>query len=68
MILYLSQKTHQLLAGEICSVAGDNGVGKLKAAYYVLPKELDNLLPNDFRKRHYLNPFGEVVGGFQEES
>jgi len=39
-----------LLVGEVHSVVGDNGVAKLEALYYVLPEELDNLLPGDFRE------------------
>jgi len=34
-----------------------------KATDYVLPEELDNLLPGDLGERHCLDPFGEIVGG-----
>jgi len=54
----LVTKTHHFLAGEVRSIVRDNGVGELKAAYYVLPKKLDNLFLGDFGKRHCLNPFG----------
>jgi len=37
----------------------------VRVTHYVMPEELDNLLPSDFRKRHYLNPYGEVVDGYQ---
>jgi len=39
-------------------------VGEPEMAHYVLPEELDNLLPGDFREMHCLDPFGEV-GGYQ---
>ena len=44
-------------AGKVYSIIGDGNVGKPKAAHYVLPKQLDNLLHGDFRERHYLNLF-----------
>jgi len=53
-----------LLAGKVCSVVGDNGVGESEATHDILPKKLDNLLISDFRKWHCFNPFGEVVGGY----
>ena len=53
-----------LLAGKVRSVIRNDGVGEPEATYYVLQEELDNLLSGDFRERHCLNPFGEVVGGY----
>ena len=44
----LVTETRHFLADEVHSVIGNNGVGEPKAAYYVLPKELVNLLPGDF--------------------
>ena len=41
-------------------------MGELKTINYVLLEELD-LLPSDFQERYYLDPFGEVVGGHQQE-
>jgi len=52
-----------LLAGEVRSFVGDNGVGESEAAHYVAPNELDNLLPGNFGEWHCLDPFGEVVNG-----
>ena len=46
----------------------ENGMRGPKATYYVLPKELDDVLPGDFGERHYLDPFGEVVGDYQKKS
>ena len=46
----LVTETHHLPVGEVRSIFGDNGVGEPEAAYYVLLKELDNLLPDDFRE------------------
>jgi len=60
--LILGAKAGYLLASEVRSVVGDDGVGEPKATHYVLPEELDNLLPSDFGERHCLDPF-EVVGG-----
>jgi len=57
-----------LFASEVHSVVGNNGVGEPKAAYYILPQERDNLLPGYFREWCCLDLFGEVVGGYEEES
>ena len=54
-----------MLAGEISSVVKNDSVGDPEATYYVLPEELDDLLPADLGVRHCLNPFGEIVGGYQ---
>ena len=54
-----------LLAGKICSVVRDDSMGDPKATYYVLPEELDNLLPADFGERYCLDLFDKVVGGYQ---
>jgi len=54
-----------LLAGEVGSVVGDDSVGNFEAAYYVLPEELNNLLPTDLGEQYCLNPLGKVVGGNQ---
>ena len=51
-------ETGYLLAGEIESVVGDDSVGNPEVAYYVLPEELDNLLPADLREWYCLNPLG----------
>jgi len=56
-------KAGYLLAGEVGSVVGDDSVGNPKAAYYVLPGELDNLLTADLGERCCLNPLGKLVGG-----
>ena len=53
-----------LLAEEISSIVGDDGVGDPQATYYVFPVVLDNLLPANLEQRHYLNPNGEVAGGY----
>ena len=37
-----------LLAGKICHIIGDNGVGESEATHDILPKKLDNLLTSDF--------------------
>ena len=63
----LITETLHLLAGEVCFIVRDNGIGELELVYYVLPKKLDNLLPGDFKEWHYLDPFGEVGGGYQEK-
>ena len=59
-------KTCHLLAGKVRSIIGDNGMEEPEATHYVLSKELDNLLPGDFREWHCLDDlFGEVVSGYQ---
>jgi len=57
-----------LLAGEISSVVGDDCVRDSEATHYVLPEEFDNLLPTNFEERYCLDPFGKVVGGYQQET
>ena len=44
----LVTETRHLLAGEVCSVVEDNGMGEPEAAHYILPKKLNNMLPGDF--------------------
>ena len=66
--LVLIIETRHLLTGEVRPIVKNNGVGESEVAHYVLPKELENLLPSDFREWHCLDSFGEVVGGYQEES
>ena len=46
----LRAETSNLLAGKVHTIVGDDGVGESEAAYYILPEELDNLLPGDFEK------------------
>ena len=63
VILYLTQKlTINLLEKFI--LVSEIMVWELEVTYYVLLEELDNLLSGDFRKRHYFDPFGEIVGGY----
>jgi len=61
----LGAEAGHLLDGEISYVIRNDSVGDPEATYYVLPEELDNLLPADLGERHCLDPFGEVVGGYQ---
>ena len=63
-ILFGVEADH-LLAGKISSIVRDDCVRNSEVTYYVLPKELDNLLPTDFRERYCLDSFGKVVGGYQ---
>jgi len=58
-------KASYFLAGKVYSIVKDYGIGELKALHYVLPEELDNMLPGDFKERHCFDPFGEIVGGYQ---
>ena len=46
----LSAQASYLLAGKVYSVNEDDSVKESEAAHYVLPEELDNLLPSDFVK------------------
>ena len=64
----LATETRHLLAGEVRSFVRNNGVGESKAAYYFLLQKLDNLFPGDFEERYCLDPFGEAVSGYEEES
>ena len=64
----LVTETCHLLVGKVCSIIRDNGMGEPNAAYYILPKKFDNLLFSDFGEQHCIDPFGEVVSGYQEES
>ena len=61
----LCAKAGHLLTGKISSVVGDDSVGDPEATCYVLPAELDNLLPADLGERHCLDSFGEVVSGYR---
>jgi len=65
--LVLGAEAGYLLAGKVRFIVGDDGVGGPEATHYVLPKKLDNLLPGDFREWHCLDPFGEIVSGYQQE-
>ena len=60
-------KASYLLAGKVYSIVKDYGIGELKAVHYVLPEELVNMLPGDFKERHCFDPFGEIVGGYQQK-
>ena len=64
----LATETRHLLAGKVRSFVRNNGVGESKAAYYILLQKLDNLFPGDFEEQFCLDPFGEVVSGYEEES
>jgi len=64
--LVLGVKVGYLLTGKVRSIIGD-GVGEPEATHYFLPEKSGNLLPSDFGEWHCLDPFGEVVGGYQEE-
>ena len=64
----LAIETRHLFASEVHSVVENNGVGKPKAAYYILPQEHNNLLPGYFGEWCCLDLFGEVVSGYEEES
>ena len=59
------RKSWPLAYWQNSSVVGDDSVGDLEATCYVLPAELDNLLPADLGERHCLDLFGEVVSGYQ---
>ena len=54
-----------LFAGEISSVVGDDSVGDPEATYYILLKELDNLLFADLGELYCLDPIGKVVSCYQ---
>jgi len=41
----LAIETRHLLTGEVRFIVENNDVGEPKATYYVMPQELDNLLP-----------------------
>ena len=60
-----SAEAGHLLSDKISSVVGDDCVRDFEATYYVLLKELDNLLPADFGERYCLDSFGKVVSGYQ---
>jgi len=63
--IVLGAEAGHLFAGEISSIVRDDNVGDPKVTYYVLSEKLDNLFPSDLGERHCLDPFGEVVGGYQ---
>ena len=65
MCFVLGTETRHLLAGKIHFIVEDDGVGESEAAHYILREELDNLLLGNFREWHRLDPFGEIVGGYQ---
>ena len=56
-------ETGHLLAGEISSVVRDECVRNSEETNYVLPEQLDNLLPTNFEERYCLDLFAKVVGG-----
>ena len=60
---YTCTEAGNLLAGKVCPVIGDYGVGEFEATHDVLPKKFD--LSSDFREWLCFNPFGEVVSGYQ---
>ena len=45
--LILRAEVGHLLAGKVCPIVGNNGVGTSEATHDVLLKKLDNLLTND---------------------
>ena len=57
-----------LLAGKISSIVGDDCVKDSEATYYVLPEKLDNLLLTYIEKWYCPDPFGKVVGGYQQKT
>ena len=63
-MLHVAQKLATCLLSKLVPLS-EMSVGDLEVTYYVLPEEHDNLLPADFRERHSLDPFGEVVGDYQ---
>jgi len=65
--LILRAKVDHLLAGKVCPIVKDIGVGEFEATHDVLPKKLDNMVTSDFREWHRFDPFGELVDGYQQE-
>ena len=62
--LMLGAEVGHFLAGKVCYVIGDNGVGESEATHDVLPKKPDNLLTSDFGEWHRFDSFGDVIGGY----
>ena len=62
--LILNAEAGHLLAGKVCPVVRDNGVGGSDMTRDVFPKNFDNLLSSDFEEWHCVHPFG---GGYQQE-
>ena len=54
----LGVETSHLLAGKVCPIVKDNSMREPEVAHYVLPEDLDNLLPDNFREWHCLPPPG----------
>ena len=66
--LVFGAKAVYLLASKVHSFVGDDGVGEPKVTHYVLPEELDNMLPGDFGEPQCIDKFIEVVSGYQQKS
>ena len=66
-VLVLGAKVHHMLAREVGSIVGDDGMRKPEASNDVLPKKFHYLLSCEFGERHRLYPLGEAVGSYQEE-
>ena len=66
--LVLRAEVCHMLAREIGSIIGDDGIRKLETTNDVLLKEFHYLLSRDFRERHRLYPLSEVISGYQEET
>ena len=55
------------VAGKVRFIIGDGGVENPEVIPYIMPEELNTLLPSDFKEQHCLDSFGEVVGDYQQE-
>ena len=64
----LGAEADYLFAGKVHSIVIDDSVGEPEATHYILPEELGDLFPSDFREQDCLDPFGEVVGGHYKKS
>ena len=62
----LETEVRHMLACEVGSIVGDDGMRNIEATNNVLPKELHCLLSRDFGEQHRLYPLGEVVGNQEE--
>jgi len=62
----LGAEVRHMLACEVGSIVGDDGMRNIEATNNVLPKELHCLLSRDFGEQHRLYPLGEVVGNQEE--
>ena len=63
-IVFGAEAGYQLV-DKVGTIIGDDSVGNPEVACYVLPEELDNLLPADLGQRYCLNSLSKVVGGDQ---